>query len=580
MRICSLKNLKAKNTDLDQYFQANSVSIDPLQLYDMTGKQGCFIGNPAEFNLKKKIESNGKPLKEWDIKINYGIKTGLNEAFIINTAKRDELINQDPKSAEIIKPILRGRDIKRYGYQWADLWVINTHNGYKTNSPSKIDNMEMEYSPSVKGWQSQTGGVVFDHSNQNTSFNNSISYCEQNCRPHIPIQSKTTSIPRDTIQFMSLPYNQKLKERAKELRKAGNLSEVILWNMIKNKQLLGLDFDRQKIIGNYIVDFYCPNLGLVIEIDGESHDFKGEHDVQREFFLRSLGLEVMHFEDIALKKDSATVSQQLFEVCKKLFDDLELQKLPRQSATATPSQKGNLPSDNISQKENIPVDISSTKENFPTVLIPAIDINDYPFIKAHLDQFQPALTNRSDQGKTPYNMRNCAYLEEFNKEKVVYSEIVQEPQFYLDTKGEYFAEATTFLMTGEKLRLVMAILHSKAGVYFFKNYYAGGGLGENGFRYKKAFLENLPIPTLDTTHKQELARQIEVIVEQILLAKSNGLPRQPLVATPSTKGNTPVGDISQNGNFPIDTLKLESKIDKLVYQLYDLTTEEIGVVEG
>ena len=126
-------------------------------------------------------------------------------------------------------------------------------------------------------------------------------------------------------------------------------------------------------------------------------------------------------------------------------------------------------------------------------MIPPIDINDYPFIKAHLDQFQPALTNRSDQGKTHYNMRNCAYLEEFNKEKVVYSEIVQELQFYLDTKGEYFAEATTFLMTGERLRLVMAILHSKAGVYFFKNYYAGGGLGENGFRYKKAFLENLPI---------------------------------------------------------------------------------------
>ena len=95
MRICSLKNIKAKNTDLDQYFQANSVEIDPLQLYDITGKQGWFIGNPAEFNLKKKIESNGKPLKDWDIKIYRGVLTGLNEAFIINTTKRDELIAQD-----------------------------------------------------------------------------------------------------------------------------------------------------------------------------------------------------------------------------------------------------------------------------------------------------------------------------------------------------------------------------------------------------------------------------------------------------------------------------------------------------
>ena len=98
--------------------------------------------------------------------------------------------------------------------------------------------------------------------------------------------------------------------------------------------------------------------------------------------------------------------------------------------------------------------------------------------------------------------------------------------------------------------------------------------------YRADYITFETIPMLDTTDKQELAGQIEVLVEEILLVKSNGLPRQPLVATPSTKGNTPVGDISQNGNFPIDTLKLESKIDKLVYQLYDLTTEEIGVVEG
>ena len=66
------------------------------------------------------------PLKEWDIRINYGIKTGFNDAFIISGEKKDELIAADPKSAQIIRPILRGRDIKRYSYNFADLWVIAT----------------------------------------------------------------------------------------------------------------------------------------------------------------------------------------------------------------------------------------------------------------------------------------------------------------------------------------------------------------------------------------------------------------------------------------------------------------------
>ena len=82
------------------------------------------ILSPIEAGIKNKIEAIGKPLKNWDVSINYGIKTGFNEAFIINRAKRDELIAADPKSAEIIRPILRGRDIKRYGYSFADLWVI------------------------------------------------------------------------------------------------------------------------------------------------------------------------------------------------------------------------------------------------------------------------------------------------------------------------------------------------------------------------------------------------------------------------------------------------------------------------
>jgi hypothetical protein len=82
------------------------------------------ISNPVESKLKEKIENIGKPLKDWDVKINYGIKTGCNEAFIIDGRTKDRLIAEDPKSEEIIKPLLRGRDIKRYHADFADRWLI------------------------------------------------------------------------------------------------------------------------------------------------------------------------------------------------------------------------------------------------------------------------------------------------------------------------------------------------------------------------------------------------------------------------------------------------------------------------
>lgn len=76
----------------------------------------------------------------------------------------------------------------------------------------------------------------------------------------------------------------------------------------------------------------------------------------------------------------------------------------------------------------------------------------------------------------------------------MYSEIVREPQFFLDYNGQFFVEATAFLMTGERLEYLSILLHSKILTFIFKTYYAGGGLGSEGYRYKKAFLEKLPIP--------------------------------------------------------------------------------------
>ena len=97
------------------------------------------ILNPIEQSIKDKIEQYGTPLKNWNIEINYGIKTGCNEAFIIDEDTKDKLIAEDPKSAEIIRPILRGKDIKKYSYNFANLYLINTHNGLKDKGISPID---------------------------------------------------------------------------------------------------------------------------------------------------------------------------------------------------------------------------------------------------------------------------------------------------------------------------------------------------------------------------------------------------------------------------------------------------------
>jgi len=220
------------------------------------------ILSEIEQRIKAKIEAIGTPLKEWDISINYGIKTGFNDAFIINGEKRAELIAQDPKSVEIIRPILRGRDIKRYGYEFADLYIITTFPSLK---------IDIELYPAIK------------------------------------------------------------------------------------QHLLSFGYDRLKQTGE-----------------------KG-----------------------ARKKTN-----------NKWFETQD----------------------------------------------------------------------------------SIGYWEDFFKEKLLYSEIVKEPQFFLDKNGQFFAEATIFIMTGENLEYLYHLLHSKTITYFFKTFYAGGGLGGDGYRYKKVFLEKLPIP--------------------------------------------------------------------------------------
>lgn len=109
----------------------------------------------------------------------------------------------------------------------------------------------------------------------------------------------------------NLPYNSRLKSLTKEKRKLGILSEVIFWKEVRNKQFHSIDFDRQRIIGNYIVDFYVKTLGLIVEINGSSHDDKQEYDAVKNAFLKNLGLKVFIINDWDVKQNLNIAMKEL-----------------------------------------------------------------------------------------------------------------------------------------------------------------------------------------------------------------------------------------------------------------------------
>jgi very-short-patch-repair endonuclease len=112
-----------------------------------------------------------------------------------------------------------------------------------------------------------------------------------------------------------IPYNPKLKELARKLRQNMTLSEVLLWQDLKGKQMLGYDFDRQRPIDDYIVDFYCKDLFLAIEIDGITHTYQGafEKDQFRQQRLESLGVHFLRFNDLDVKKNIKWVLNTIHE---------------------------------------------------------------------------------------------------------------------------------------------------------------------------------------------------------------------------------------------------------------------------
>ena len=153
------------------------------------GDASWVILTPIEQSIKQKIEAVGTPLKDWDIQINYGIKTGCNEAFIINTEKRDEILancqtdDERKRTEELIRPILRGRDIKRYGYNWAGLWLINTHNGIR----GKLERIHIEDYPAVKAHLDQYWSKISKRADKgDTPYNlRNCAYLEDFSKPKV-----------------------------------------------------------------------------------------------------------------------------------------------------------------------------------------------------------------------------------------------------------------------------------------------------------------------------------------------------------------------------------------------------------
>ncbi|EHS0800458.1 class I SAM-dependent DNA methyltransferase [Campylobacter lari] len=182
--------------------------------------------------------------------------------------------------------------------------------------------------------------------------------------------------------------------------------------------------------------------------------------------------------------------------------------------------------------------------------IEAINIDEYPSLKQHLKSYYKTLEKRTDKGKTPYNLRNCAYLEEFEKEKIVYPETTQGAYFVYDNKG-IFLEKTAFFIVCENLKYLLGLLSSNLITYYYKNFSQGCKLGIKGYQYNKHALENLPLPKINSKN-EKLANELISLVDEILNLKEQG----------------------KNAN----TKTQEDKINSIVYKLYNLTEEEIKII--
>lgn len=212
------------------------------------------ILSPIEQSIKRKIEAVGTPLKDWDIQINYGIKTGFNDAFIISTEKRNEILanckteDERQRTAELIRPILRGRDIKRYGYVDNGLYLINTHNGVR----GRIPRIKIEDYPAVKAHLDQYWDRIATRADKgDTPYNlRNCAYLEDFNKPKVVYMEIQTDNPEEGYLFPCYSYDDK---RCVVL----NTAYIMSSETIDPRYVLGILNSR---LGKFLVKLYVTQL--------------------------------------------------------------------------------------------------------------------------------------------------------------------------------------------------------------------------------------------------------------------------------------------------------------------------------
>ena len=179
--------------------------------------------------------------------------------------------------------------------------------------------------------------------------------------------------------------------------------------------------------------------------------------------------------------------------------------------------------------------------------VAAVNLDDYPTVKAHLNQFYPKLAKRQDKGRTPYNLRNCAYHEEFEWEKLFWMDLTERGRFSYADKDTYCVN-TVYMLSGEAIKYLSGVLNSTLITWFMKNAALTSGMGVT--RWFSTTVERIPIPQISAARQRPLTE----LVDSILAAKA---------ADPAAK-----------------TSDDEAEIDRLVYELYGLTEKEVASIAG
>jgi len=201
---------------------------------------------------------------------------------------------------------------------------------------------------------------------------------------------------------------------------------------------------------------------------------------------------------------------------------------------------------------------------------PPVNIDNYPAIKEHLDNYFEKLSTRYDKGNTPYNLRNCKYLNSFDNPKIIYPEFSSSPLFSYDDNKSYLLDTSWFIDKGDKY--LLACLNSKLIWHYLGS--ISSSLGNASLRMKKIFVEQIPIPKISETEQQPFIELVDKILEAKEKIKKYKKHFDTLNAVDKieiTEEIEKLEAIIQNN---------ENTIDQMVYKLYGLSEDEIGIVES